>query len=131
MEARAWKIHFLFYSPSAPYIKVKIQVVSGQQVVEENHDSVAKTSLVLESFSESVRGRTRTTYSLEEAEKRKKDTTSLLLGRRKKIKTHTHTEPVLRLRGGGDKIDGMNSKHDAELAEETDRQSVVSLVRPS
>ena len=34
-------------------IKVKIQVVSGQQVVEENHDSVAKTSLVLESFSES------------------------------------------------------------------------------
>ena len=122
-------------------ISVKTQAVLGQRVVEENHDSVAKKSLVSESVSkfdmssngDEQRQNQNPPIAWREPKRgRKILTTSLLLKRKKKItRRHKHTKPVLRLRGGGDKIDGIDSMQDPELRKETNRQCVLSLDRPS
>ena len=106
-----------------PVLTLLDKVVGGQNngqedlllVVEENHDSVAKISTVLESLSEfdpsSIDDGPRPDQNplvawIEPKRSRKIQTTSLLLRRRKKNKErHRSKQPVLRLRGGAAETD--------------------------
>ena len=113
------------------------KVVGGQsndrkELFEENQDSVAKKSLVSETFSESHgssnedrprQNQNQPIVWVEPKRGRKIQTTSLLLRRKKKIKRRNKQKHVLRLRGGnGDEEngDGMN------FSDEEDKDGAIN-----
>ena len=131
----------------------------GRQAVKENQDFDQKMSLRLGSVSESNMSTTDDDSSKQDKSRpikwkepirgRKIQTSSLMLRRRKKTKRRHKQKPVLRLRGGcgeGEEDDEMKSSDEddeeamteaniekavMETGDETNRQSVLSLDRPS